>query len=114
MPISILKDLAISCRTLLRRPGFTLFAVLTVALGIGANTAMFTIVNGVLWKPLPYADSERLVMFNEKSLSGVLNCSHQNLEDWKSRGASMEDIALAREFPPAVLRLEKSADAVPT
>lgn len=75
---------------------------------------MFTIVSGVLWKPLPYADSERLVMFNEASLSGVLNCSYPNLEEWRQRSALFEDIALAREFPPATLRLEKSTESIPT
>jgi putative ABC transport system permease protein len=110
----MLADLLFSLRTLLRRPGFALFAALTVALGIGVNTAMFTIVNGVLWKPLPYADADRLVMFNEASLSGALNCSAPNLDDWRRRNGSFEAIEYAREFPPATLRLEKSAESLPT
>ncbi|MBZ5617260.1 MAG: ABC transporter permease [Acidobacteriia bacterium] len=111
---SLLPDLAFSARTLLRRPGFALLAVLTVALGIGINTAMFTIVNGVLWKALPYPDSDRLVMFNEASASGPLNCSYPNFEDWRRSSALFEDIALARQFPPATLRLEGSVESVPT
>src|ERR1044071_7065440 len=110
----MLADLAFALRTLLRRPGFAVFAILTVALGIGANTAMFTIVNGVLWKPLPYPNSARLVLFNEALLSGALNCSGPNLDDWRRRNATFEEIAFARQFPPAVLRLEKSVESVPT
>ncbi len=114
MIASLPQDLAFSARTLLRRPVFALLAALTVALGIGMNTAMFTIANGVLWKPLPYADSERLVMFNEASSSGALNCSYPNLEDWHRRSALFEDIATAREFPPVTLRLEGAVESLST
>jgi predicted permease len=110
----MLADLKFSLRTLARRPGFALLAALTVALGIGVNTAMFTIVDGVLWKPLPYADVERLAMFNEASLSGVLNCSGPNLDDWRRRSGLFEEIRYAREFPPATLRLEQSVESIPT
>src|ERR1043165_8008858 len=99
----MLQDLAFSARTLLRRPGFSILAILTVALGIGINTAMFTIVNGVLWKPLPYREPERLVMFSETSASGRLNCSYPNFEDFRRRSGLFEAIALVREFPPVTL-----------
>ena len=92
----MLQDLVYSARTLLRRPGFALLAVLTVALGIGINTAMFTVVNGVLWKPLPYPQSDRLVMFSEASASRRLNCSYPNFEDFRRSGL-FEDMALVRE-----------------
>ena len=65
----MLQDLVHSVRALRKRPGFSALAVLTIALGIGVNTAMFTIVNSVLWKPYPYPDSQRLVRFNEDSPS---------------------------------------------
>jgi len=62
------RDLRLSLRTLRRTPGFTVIAILVMALGIGANVALFTVVRGVLLKPLPFDDLDRLVMLYEAGL----------------------------------------------
>src|SRR5690242_5075935 len=62
---SLARDLRFSLRTLRRTPGFSVIAILVMALGIGANVALFTVVRGVLLKPLPFDDPDRLVMLYE-------------------------------------------------
>ncbi|HUE24228.1 MAG TPA: ABC transporter permease [Bryobacteraceae bacterium] len=81
-------------RTLRRSPGFTAIALLTLALGIGANTAIFSFVNGVLLKPLPYRDPHGIVMVWEKPPGGDRNgISTLNFLDWKNQNAVFEHMA---------------------
>jgi len=81
-------------RTLLRAPGFTIIALLTLALCIGANTAIFSFVNGVLLKPLPYRDPHSIVRVLEKPPGGLRNgISTLNFLDWKNQNTVFEHLA---------------------
>ena len=84
-------------RTLLRSPGFTAVALVTLALGIGANTAIFSFVNGVLLKPLPYQDPHSIVLVWEKPPGGYRNgISTLNFLDWKSQNTVFGPMAAVR------------------
>jgi predicted permease len=91
---SLARDLRFSLRTLMRNPGFTCVAVLTAALGIGANTAMFSVVQGVLLAPLPFPRPDRLV-FVWENRPGVpeLDASYPNFEDWQRESHSFDSMA---------------------
>jgi putative ABC transport system permease protein len=92
--MTLLKDVRFGARTLLKRPGFTLVAVLTLALGIGANTAIFSVVNGVLLKPLPLKEAERLVLVYETTPQTPRDyVSVPNLEDYRAGTRSFEGFA---------------------
>jgi putative ABC transport system permease protein len=88
------QDLRYGARSLLQQPGFTTVAALTLALGVGANTAIFSVVNGVLLRPLPYKEPERVMMLWEAN-DRVRNnpVSNQNFADWRERQQSFEFIS---------------------
>ncbi|MFN2514258.1 MAG: ABC transporter permease, partial [Pyrinomonadaceae bacterium] len=93
---SLLKELRYGIRSLLKHPGFTAIAVVTLALGIGANTAMFSVINGVLLRPLPYHDPDRLVTIWEESPErGLfqLPVSYANFRDWQDQNHVFEQIS---------------------
>jgi putative ABC transport system permease protein len=95
----LVQDLRYGLRALRRSAGFTTVAALTLALGIGANTAIFTVLNGVIFRPLPFADPGRVVMLWEtmKDFPQVL-VSYPNYLDWRGRLRSFEDVALYNGF----------------
>jgi putative ABC transport system permease protein len=87
-------SLAIAFRTLLQRPAFFAVAVTTLALGIGANAAVFTVFNAVLLAPLPYSDPARVVILTEsKPEFPVLSVTRHNYDDWRTRAKSFTAIA---------------------
>lgn len=95
------QDLRYGARMLLKQPAFTLIAVLTLALGIGATTALFSVVNGVLLRPLPYRDEARIVTLWQSNLhSGVAReeTSPATFLDWRERLQSYEAIAAIEPF----------------
>jgi predicted permease len=90
------KDLRYAVRGLLRNPGFTLVAVLTLALGIGANTAIFTVVNTFLIRPLPYPEPDRLVSLFERNVVGdeqQMSVAPGNFLDWQKAATSFQSMA---------------------
>jgi predicted permease len=100
---NLLRDLRIGVRTLFRSPGFSVLAVLVMALCLGATTALFSVVRGVLLEPLPFRDPSKLVMVYEhfpgsSSGSEYDQVSPADYYDWRSRTHGFEDIAAMREW----------------
>jgi predicted permease len=100
---SLARDLRFSLRTLRRTPGFTVIAILVMALGIGANVALFTVVRGVLLKPLPFQDPDRLVMLYESGLLGNVTADYNVVAggmyaEWKNQNRSYSSLALVKDI----------------
>src|SRR3984957_293735 len=88
------RDLVYAARTLRKSPSFTFVAVLTLALGIGANTSIFSVVYGILLQPLPYQDASRLILLNETTPRvGTLSVSYPNFLDWRSQNSQFAQLA---------------------
>jgi putative ABC transport system permease protein len=92
---TFLQDVRYGVRVLAKHKSFTAVAVLTLALGIGANTAIFSVVNDLLLRPLPYSDAERVVMLWEVTPSGrhMNTTSRANFRAWREQGASFESMS---------------------
>jgi putative ABC transport system permease protein len=89
-----MNDLTFALRQLRKSPGFTFVAVLTLALGIGANTAIFSIVNAVLLRPLPYPDADRIMVLNESSGPGQdYSVALPDYFDWRNENTVFEHLA---------------------
>ena len=90
---AVMQDLKYATRTLFRSPAFAIVAVITLALGIGANTAVFSVVDGVLLEPLPYPDAHELVRVQERSRSGGgMSVAWANFLDWREQGSHFDDL----------------------
>src|SRR5215210_3107856 len=94
------QDMRLAFRLLRKNPDFTLIAVITLSLGIGANTVIFSVINGVLLKPLPFAEPDRLVTLWERKLANATSrgfeqelISPPNLADWQAQQQSFSQLA---------------------
>jgi len=94
---TLLQDLQYAVRQMRKSPGFAIVAILTLALGIGANTTIFSVVNGVLLNPLPYPDADRLVvLFHNKPNFLKGSISYPNFLDWQRDNRCFEAMAAFR------------------
>jgi predicted permease len=96
---TLLQDLRYGFRMLVKSPGFTAVAVITLALGIGANTALFSVINGVLLSPLPFPQPDQLVTLHENkpNFEGG-SVSYPNFRDWQKDNHTFSSLALARPY----------------
>jgi len=107
---SFLQDVRYACRMLLKTPGFTLVAILTLALGIGANIAAFSIVDGVLLRPLPFPNSAQLVrVFDDLRSSNTkdVGMSVPQYWDYRDRAGIFQDIAVIWPIPANLTNVER-------
>src|ERR1044072_2864292 len=102
---SIIKDLRYGFRSLLKRPGFTAIALIALALGIGANTAIFSLVNAVVLQPLPYPDPDRLVWAwgNIRNAGNRASVSPLDFLDFRSQNRTFEQFAASYGIPIPVI-----------
>ena len=94
---TLLQELRYALRTLRKSPGWTVVAVLTLALGVGANTAIFSVVNGVLLRGLPYRNPDQIVQLLERTPNfPTLSVSYQNYVDWRDQSRSFAAVGAVR------------------
>src|SRR5688572_15158052 len=96
------QEFRFAARRLAKSPGFTAVAALTLAVGIGANTAIFSVVNAVLLRPLPYPEPDRLVMIEETDEGEPNNVGFATFADWRQQTASFEAMAAISYWEPTL------------
>ncbi len=102
---NLLQDIRYGIRTLTRQPGFAATAILTLALGIGATTAIFSVVNAVVLRPMPFDQPDRIVVVTNRNLkTGNINTtvSGPDFRDWRDQSRSFEAIAHQQSFETSV------------
>src|ERR1700752_4136105 len=96
---SLFKDIRFGLRTLRKNPSFAAVALVTLALGIGANVAIFSVVNAVLLRPLPYPNADRLVAISANSLEAPeIAVAYPDYLDWRTQQTEFEE--MAARLPP--------------
>ena len=101
--MSLVRDLQFSLRQLRRSKLFAVVAVVTLALGIGCNTAIFSVFYSVMLRPLPFPDPNRVVMVSERARDfPILSVSWQNLKDWEAQSTSFEEFGATRVLTMAL------------
>ncbi len=110
---AIWQDLRYAVRTLIKSPGFAVVALVTLALGIGANTAIFSVVNGVLLRPLAFERPDQLVWIKEtRNQGGTMDVAYPNYIDWRDQNTSFTGLAALSSFRTTVLGGEKPVQGV--
>src|SRR5262252_6064098 len=94
----MLNDVRLGLRTLRKSPAFAIAAITTLALGIGANTAIFSVLNATLLRPLPYRDPSRLVLLQESFQGGSVPAGPGTYFDWRAQTKSYESMAAAQAW----------------
>ena len=103
------NDLRYAVRSYAKAPAFTLIILTTLALGIGASTAIFSMVNGILLQPLPLPDPDRLVYANEVNGKGVvISMAWPNYVDWRARAQSFQSLANSRDEPYTLTGVDRA------
>lgn len=97
-----LKNIGLALRGLRKRPAFAVTIVLVLAIGIGANTAIFTVINAAFLRPLPYEGADALVQIMETSGGNVISVSYPNYLDWRARAKSLGSLAAVANLPVLV------------
>ncbi|MGD8698656.1 MAG: ABC transporter permease [Gemmatimonadales bacterium] len=110
---SLWADIRYSVRVIGKNPGFAAVAILTLALGIGANTAIFSVVDSILLRPLPFPDSERLVVLCEENpaVAGFCVASPPNVEDWSRQARAIEALGIGRDWA-FILKTETGSEGL--